>query len=192
MEVTEQVAQVGRNRVTGLCALCKENHELRNSHLLPKALYRLTRARGGHANPNPVLVSSRRKIQTSYQAVRFLLCADCEQRFDHQGENWVLKHCYRGYGRFRLRELLRGSTPLLAEDGFTIYNDASVSGVSIEALVYFCVSVFWRASVCDWESSREKYRAISLGAKYQEEIRRYLLGIGELPQVASILIIASA
>jgi hypothetical protein len=38
------------------CALCKENRELRNSQMVPKALYRLMRARSGHSNPNPVVV----------------------------------------------------------------------------------------------------------------------------------------
>jgi hypothetical protein len=176
----------------GICAFCQQSRDLRNSHLVPKALYRLTRARGGHSNPHPVIVTSRGRRQTSFQAIRPLLCADCEQRFDHQGEDWVMRHCYRGYGRLRLRELLRQSLRLQSDENFTIYSASSVPGVSIEKPVYFCISVFWRASVCDWESSGEKYRAISLGTKYQEQIRKYLLGIAELPQSASILVLASA
>jgi hypothetical protein len=174
------------------CALCKENRELRNSHTVPKALFRLMRARSGHSNPNPVVVTSRGRKQTSFQAVRSLLCSDCEHRFDHQGENWVLRNCYRGYGRFRLRELLRQSAPLHSDKDFTIYGATSVLGVSIDKLVYFCMSVFWRASVCDWESSGEKYHAISLGTKYQEQIREYLLGVAELPHSASVLVLVSA
>jgi hypothetical protein len=54
------------------------------------------------------------------------------------------------------------------------------------------MSVFWRASVCDWESSGEKYHAISLGTKYQEQIREYLLGVAELPHSASVLVLVSA
>jgi hypothetical protein len=136
--------------------------------------------------------SSRGRKQTSFQAVRPLLCSDCEQRFDYQGENWVLRHCYREYGRFRLRDLLRQSVQLHSDKDFTIYNASSVPGVSIEKLVYFCVSVFWRASVCDWESSGEKYHAIGLGTKYQEQIREYLVRVGELPQAASVSVLASA
>jgi hypothetical protein len=174
------------------CALCRENRELRNSHMVPKALYRLTRARSGHSNPNPVIVTSRGRRQTSLQAVQPLLCGDCEQRFDHLGEDWVLKHCYRGYGRFRLRELLRQSSPLHSDKDLTIYGASSVPGVSIDKLVYFCMSVFWRASVGDWESSGEKYHAISLGTKYQEQIREYLVGVAELPHSASVLVLVSA
>jgi hypothetical protein len=191
MESAEHIARKERLEVRGVCALCKENRDLRNSHMVPKALYRLMRARSDHSNPNPMIVTSRGRRQTSFQAVRSLLCADCEQRFDHHGENWVLRHCYRGYGRFRLRELLRQSAPLHSEKDFTIYCASSVPGVSIEKLTYFCISVFWRAAVCDWESSGETYHAIRLGTKYQEQIRKYLLGVAELPQSASILVLAS-
>jgi hypothetical protein len=191
MEPVERTPQQERLVVRGTCALCVQNRELRNSHLVPKALYRLTRARNGRTNPNPVIVTARGRRQTSFQAVRPLLCSECEQRFDHLGEDWVLKHCYRGYGRFRLRELLRQSTPLHSDEHFTIYCASSVPQLSIDRLVYFCMSVFWRASVCDWESSGEKYRAIRLGTKYQEQIRKYLLGAAELPQSASILVLAS-
>lgn len=173
------------------CALCQQTRDLRNSHLVPKGLYRLARAREGHPNPNPVILTARGRMQTSYQAVRPLLCSECEQRFSRQGEDWVLRHCYRGYGLFRLRQLLRASAPLHSDANFTIYNAASAPQVSIEKLTYFCISVFWRASVCDWESSGEHYRAISLGAKYQEQIRNYLLGAAELPTAASILVLAS-
>jgi hypothetical protein len=173
------------------CALCQQTRELQNSHLVPKGLYRLARAREGQHNPNPVILTSKVQRQTSYQAVRPLLCAECEQRFNRQGEDWVLKQCYRGYGVFRLRDLLRDSVPLHSNENLRIYNAATVPGVSIEKLVYFCISVFWRASVCDWESSGEKYRTISVGTKDQEPVRQYLLGAAELPPSASILVVAS-
>ena len=63
--------------------------------------------------------------------------------------------------------------------------------MNIEKIGYFCVSVFWRASVCDWESSGEKYEAINLGAKYQEQIRQYLLSTADLPENASVTLIVS-
>ena len=120
------------------CALCQQTRDLQNSHLVPKGLYRLARSREGHSNPNPVLLTAKGRIQTSYQAARPLLCAECEQRFNHKGEDWVLKHCYRGYGLFRLRELLRASACLHSDENFTIYNASSVPGDSIEKLIYFC------------------------------------------------------
>jgi hypothetical protein len=176
----------------GICALCRHTGDLCDSHLIPKALYRLLLAKDRASNPNPVFVAPGVRLQTSFQATRHLLCHHCEQRLHRGGEDWVLRHCYRGCGRFRLRELLRASKPLHAENNFTIYRGSTIPGLSIGALTFFCVSVFWRASVCDWKSSGRKYQSISLGRTYQEEIRRYLLGTGDLPTCSSILVIASA
>ncbi len=103
----------------------------------------------------------------------------------------MLRHCYRGRGVFRLRTLLEESTPVHADADTRIYAATLVKSVSIESLVYFCTSVFWRASVMDWWSSGKKYEQISLGDRYQEEIRQYLLGEGEFPQNAAVTIILS-
>src|ERR1035438_8891871 len=62
----------------GSCALCKEIGVLRNSHLVPKALFRLARASYSRNNPNPVLLTSVGRQQTSFQACQFLLCGACE------------------------------------------------------------------------------------------------------------------
>jgi hypothetical protein len=64
--------------------------------------------------------------------------------------------------------------------------------MDIERTVYFCVSVFWRASVRRWESSGQRYEGIRLGPKYQEEIRSYLLGDAGFPQNAAVMFIVSA
>jgi hypothetical protein len=72
-----------------------------------------------------------------------------------------------------------------------LYQASSVHGVSIESLVYFCTSVVWRASVADWLSSGHEYERISLGNRYQEEIRRYLLGDAEYPQNVVVVVILS-
>jgi hypothetical protein len=136
------------------------------------------------------MITTNNRQQTSRQAVQYLLCSDCEGRFDRGGENWVLKHCYRGKGRFRLRTLLEESPPLYAKLDFTICS-ASRPDVSIDQLAYFAVSVFWRASVVDWWSSQQKYESIELGVKYQEEVRKFLLGETGLSQNFAVTVILS-
>ncbi|MGA3053954.1 MAG: hypothetical protein ABSD63_07085 [Candidatus Korobacteraceae bacterium] len=177
--------------VIGVCALCLQERELRDSHLVPKALYRLARAVDRRERPDPVFLASTGRQQTSFQASQYLLCADCERRFDQHGEDWVMRHCYRGRDRFRLRNLLEQSKPIHAADQFTVYCASSVPSLSIAKIVYFCASVFWRASVRDWESSGKKYEAISLGVKYQEKIRQYLLGDADFPANAAVMLVAS-
>jgi hypothetical protein len=139
--------------------LCSNDRELLESHFVPKALYRLVRA--GTKGAHPVLVSAEERRQTSRQAVQTLLCADCEKRFDRNGENWVLRHCYRGRGIFRLRELLSQALAVHTSEEETIYSAHAVQGLEVDSLVYFCASVVWRASVTDWWLRIESTNALN-------------------------------
>ena len=158
-----------QSQTVGSCALCQQRRELRDSHLVPKALYRLARAYR-QKRPDPVVLTPALHRQTSLQATQYLLCADCEKRFDKNGEDWVMRHCYRGRDRFRLRDLLQGSIPIHADENDTIFNASTVSGIDVEKLVYFCVSIFWRASVRSWVSSGQKYEGISLGQSIKRKL----------------------
>jgi hypothetical protein len=102
-----------------------------------------------------------------------------------------MRHCYRGRDRFRLRELLQRAQPIYADETDTIFNTSTIPGLDVEKLVYFCVSVFWRAAVREWESSGRKYRGITLGPKYQEQIRRYLLADAYFPENAAVMLLVS-
>jgi hypothetical protein len=113
--VKVQPAPAGKAHV-GTCALCHEQKELRGSHFLPKGLYRLLVLVSKTKNRVPIQQSAKGSLQTSKQATRRLLCDGCEKRFDRQGENWMLRNIYRGHGRFRLRELIEATTPLVATD----------------------------------------------------------------------------
>jgi hypothetical protein len=173
----------------GRCALCLQDRDLLESHLVPKALYRLVRA--GMRNAHPLQISAAGQRNTSRQAVRRLLCAECEGRFSRNGENWVLRHCYRGRGVFRLRSLLRESTPIPNDSDLLLYQASSVPGVDSEAIVYFCASVVWRAAVANWWVSSIEYEQISLGDQYQEDVRRYLLGEADFPEHVVVVVVLS-
>jgi hypothetical protein len=64
-----------RPRPIGVCALCLRTAELCDSHLIPKSLYRVARAADHRAHPDPVLLTSAVRRQTSFQATQYLLCA---------------------------------------------------------------------------------------------------------------------
>lgn len=122
--------------------------------------------------------------------MRPLLCQQCEKRFDGNGEDWTMKHCYRGRGVFRLRQRLEQSVPIYTDNDGSIVYSASASGLDIDRLVYFCTSVCWRASVCDWQLSGRTYSALSLG-RYEEQIRKYLLGEEAFPRSAVVMVSVS-
>ena len=175
----------------GVCALCRVLGNLHDSHFLPKGLYRLLRKVSKRENSHPLRLVDGDRKQTSQQAREYLLCADCETRFDRGGESWMLRHLYRGRGVFRLRAIVQACPPLYSESGITMHSAESLPKGSIGQIVYFSASVIWRASICDWWAADKKYEALSLGS-YQEEFRSYLLGQGEFPQAAVLTVVLSS
>jgi|SRR5205809_3343112 len=75
----------------GTCKLClTKDSDLQDSHLQAKAGYRLLRESPGIA---PVVV---REVMMKDEQVRdYVFCAACEDRFNKNGETWILQHCYR-------------------------------------------------------------------------------------------------
>lgn len=171
------------------CALCRTATDLRDGHLLPKALYRLVRG-GSGTNPNPVLIGYKRKAQTSRQVTARLLCGQCEQLFNRNGEDWVLKNCYRGRGIFRLRTMLESMQPVEAGPEARAYAAAANPNVAVEKLAYFAASVFWRASLQKWDVAGHKHEPTRLGP-YQQEFRAYLSGQSAFPEHASLTLVLS-
>lgn len=175
----------------GICALCLEVKELRDSHLLPAGILRLLRD-DSMRNPNPYLMSLEHVGQTSSQAKQYLLCQDCEQRLGRNGESWVTKHCYHEDTRgFRLRDLLKRANPILSGPHGGAYNASQITAIDIEKLVYFSASVVWRASLRPWRVHKQVYDPIQVHAEDREELRKYLLGKAPFPQNAVSVVYVS-
>jgi hypothetical protein len=160
-------------RPTGRCPLCLETRQLDESHFLPAGTYRLSRGQGLD-NPNPFLISPNMCLQTSAQVKDYLLCHDCEQLFNRRGERWIMNNCYREQdGNFELRKCLQNVEPFLwGEDGGG-FDTADVPGIDHGQIVYFALSMFWRAAVHVWQAGKDIIEPIDLGP-YQENIRRFL------------------
>ena len=156
-----------------LCKLCKLDRELRESHFLPAAVYAQLRE-NTQQNPNPVLMTSRISLTTSKQITGRVLCAECEQRFSRLGETWVLANMARPEG-FPIQEALVAAKPIAANETFAYYSSAAVAAINMEALVYFALSMFWRASAHMWRNVSGFMEGIELGP-FEESIRRFLLG----------------
>jgi hypothetical protein len=177
------------SNVTGTCRLCRRTAPLCDSHLVPAALYRLLRSTT--VTPRePLLITSGVTMTTSRQMSAYLLCIDCEDRFRTRGENWVLRHCYRGKGRFRLRELVVESTPLDTGVVGTFYSAKSNPKIDARMLTYFAASVFWRAAVHRWKYLNVP-ASITLGV-YEEQFRMYLLDEAQFPKAAAMWVWVSS
>jgi hypothetical protein len=166
--------------VHGECSLCRSFRPLVKSHLLPAALYRHVRV-SDRKNTNPILVTSKIHKSTSAQIQQYLLCEHCEDRFNKRGERWVLHNCFRGAGKFLLHARLASCKPSLTLPDFQVFEAMNVPGIDVAQLAYFGVSVFWRAAVKPWRVNGDTTQ-ISLWSRYEEELRLWLLDLGDFPQ----------
>ena len=164
----------------GTCRLCLTlGVELRDSHFLPRALYKLFRERA--SNSEPVVSSATKSLLSEKQAHDHLLCDECEDRFNKGGERWFLQNAWRDPDDFPLRtRLVDAGPPAFSSPDLTMFEAASVPGVDRDKLVYFGVSVFWRAAVHRWRLPSGPSETIGLGS-YEDQFRRYLLGKAEFP-----------
>lgn len=156
-----------------LCPLCKDTvSNVIDSHLLPRAAYK-------HVAPNGtkmMRVSSQNDaFYSAKQESIPLLCKDCEKRFSDKGEAPVGRLWSTRAG-FPLLEKLRNSRQIF--DG--MYDGNCLSHVDRSALVYFPASVIWRSSI--WPHNVAGHKG-TLGRKYEENFRSFLMGDSDLEKV---------
>ena len=168
--------------VRGTCALCRAFTDLRDSHLLPKSLYRFVRRTSVGGGGSPIIVTPEAVWSTDTQVTRHLLCGACEQRFHQNGEDWTLRQVYRGDGSFKLLETLKRLRPMGETAQAKVYDVADVPEIDTAKLAYFGVSVFWRAAAKAWAVGEVTLQTLDFGPVYAEALRTYLLGQTEFPQ----------
>lgn len=164
------------------CALCRNEVVLRDSHLLPKSVYRKLRD-----DSDPILVSSRATIQSSTQFKCYLLCEDCEQRLNKNGENRVLAEYLQNPDHFVLREKLRKEQPRQIRNDGRWFSGFDLETIDVDSYRYFAASVFWRASVGRWKDPRYLPCCGCLGPKYEEKLRGFLLNQLPFPKEAFLV-----
>jgi hypothetical protein len=172
--------------VVGQCKLCLRSEvELQESHFIPKAAYKAVQKLAG---VTPLNVRGEITVQKNDQITAFLLCATCEDRFNKNGENWVISHCNRPGSGFKLYDLLQTLQPVRDPDepDLKMYAAASIAEIDASKLAYFVLSVLWRGSIHNWRWGKDELHTDRLGTKYEDEFRRYLLGESDFPQNVAI------
>jgi len=168
----------------GKCKLCqRDGVTLQKSHFLPAGIYKILRE-DGEKNPNAVLLTGSKPVQTSWQMTAHLLCQDCEQSLSKNGETWVLKHCLRKEG-FSLASILASRVPDVSSEGTPtrLYYASRIPEIDASALAYFAASMFWRASIHPWKD--DGTIPVELGP-FREQFRLYLMGQGFFPTDCSL------
>jgi hypothetical protein len=167
------------------CKLCQLTKDLQESHYIPRFAYKANRARQ-LKNQNAVVMTSRGIRQDQRQLKDYVLCADCERRFNEGGEKWVLARIPPDYGEpFVLQDQLIKERPLYREDGLALYAGANITAFDMDKLVYFAASIFWRGGVHEWEIDGQQAPKVDLH-EHEEPLRVFLLGQGRFPSDAWI------
>jgi hypothetical protein len=176
--------------VVGKCKLCLHEKDLQNSHLMPRALYVKTRGAGDSGNQDPYVVTVKGGKQSSFQMKDYVLCWDCEQRIRKYGEDYVMGLVTKRNGQFPLLERLNKAATRTVGKDWTHYSATDTPDIDREKIAYFALSVLWRASVHTWKQESGKTVKIEIGTKYNEQIRRYLLGETPIPPNAFLTVVA--
>jgi hypothetical protein len=167
----------------GQCGLCLQTGQLQKSHFLPAALWRAA-SDPRFKNPNPVAMTKTVSKTTSDQIQAYLLCSDCETRFNKNGEHYVLRWLAPSkvkVGQFPLLKRLNVALERSRDPTFKLYSSVDV-GVDTGQFAYFALSILWRAAVHSWRLPDGKLREkLSLG-QYEEPIRGYLLTGAPFPE----------
>jgi hypothetical protein len=171
--------------VVGICKLCLKKRPLQQSHLIPAAVSQALRG-SGYLSPGPVAMTKTAVMAGVRDIKAALLCRDCEQRFNRNGENWVLKRMCRE-GRFPLLERLKLAIPVRVEEDRLTFSGPAV-GILTEKLAYFAISMLWRNVAYPWKSHDGKITTADIGP-LQEECRRYLLGQIAFPQNVWVFVV---
>jgi hypothetical protein len=134
-----------------------------------------------------MVITDKASIQTSMQIADYLLCADCEQLFSKNGENYVMTQVFDGTN-FPLLDFLRTKNGVTLTE-FVAYRQSDTQSIDRDKLVYFALSVFWRASVHIWKQRGGQPITIDLGKTYSEAVRQYLLGQARSPANVTVAVI---
>lgn len=160
----------------GICPLCDREEDLKLSHYIPRALY----------PANLVYTNKSISGRITGQMKQYLLCADCEDRFNKNGENYVLKLIAPNKKHFPVLDRMKVAMPVPGSTRNAVYSSADL-GVDTEKFGYFMVSILWRASVAEWMlPDKTVTKNITLGGP-DAAIKAYLLGTAPFPTDAAVM-----
>src|SRR5437762_5977265 len=139
-----------KGRIKAVCKLCLEERPLIRSHLIPGGVYDLSNNEKGEH----ILVSSEVVMYSSRETKHYLLCYECDNSLNHNGESWVLPKLARD-GTFPLLDILEKLPPdAVLPDGMTAYKAAENQELDIGKIVHFALGIFWKASVHSWKRQK--------------------------------------
>jgi len=124
---------------------------------------------------------------TPKQLWAHLLCESCERLLNDQGEKPV-QALFNGATTFALLNRMNLALALNTAPTVVTYS-GSAMGIDTEPLAYYALSILWKGSVHKWTTLKGQKSSVDLG-KYQEPIRRYLIGDAGFPDGVYVIVAA--
>jgi hypothetical protein len=150
----------------GICPLCREQKPICLSHLIPEGMYKYI----WQGDRPPIIYTSKEVGASEEELTAYLLCQDCENLLNRDGENWLLPKLAQWGGTFPLHDMVTKCELDWEHRLFRIY--ACGDKIAFRKITNFVIGVFWKAAVHPWGTGRTHPR-IELG-KYREEFRKFL------------------
>jgi hypothetical protein len=168
-----------------ICKLCLKRRNLRDSHYMPRKMYKRLCAAHGRVR-GPIYASKALTAATSKHITDYVFCAECEnQRFNRCGESYILALIGQG-SRFPLRDRMDLAIPDRITNDSAQYSSVRL-GIDTEKVGYFALSMIWKGAVHEWRTPfGEKLPILDLGVM-REPVRQYLLGEAPFP-VAVVMV----
>jgi hypothetical protein len=144
--------RTGKRKIIGICPLCRQEAELRDSHIVPLGFFEEVRRQG-----TPTFASAKRGVSWQMQGGmhEHMLCPTCER---------LLGDKYDSYAINILRNGTAGVFVYSCEEGFIL------EGVDVNRLKLFVLSVFWRAH----HAKRVPLEKVDIGEKAEVDIRNFI------------------
>lgn len=161
------------------CKLCERDLPLKNSHFLPKSVYK--RYSELAATGTSLMMTQKFKsFKIGSQITQYLLCAECEENFNANGEDYFAKLAMPKLNDklppFIYRSLYSSIIPIWNKMGASILSFESrfFPKIKSDHIFHFAISMFWRGGLDGWRG----YQRVIYDEGLMEAMRSYLLGQG--------------
>ena len=164
----------------GICALCSKATILKDSHFMPKSVYRVIANSFPDEGKDLVFISGSTKsaAYTSKQAKKHLLCEKCESLFSKHGEDAVLPLIYRPNGFKLATKIRKFKTLATVKDEKWCF---PLNDIFAKSFMYFAVSIAWRSSCTEWEAFGMPKTKGNIRTETMRSFKNYLLGMTSTP-----------
>ena len=137
--------------LTGICKMCLETKVLESSHFIPNALYDYCYGSGGE---QPIVISSDAVYSSSREIQHPLLCKDCEDILNKNGESWMNSKLAAYEKKYPLYDLVVSGQLIFDEGDCRVFCATENPLIDADKIAHFAMGIFWKASIHSWRGRR--------------------------------------